>query len=212
MTNEKENKPFIPDMVRPFRDERINELRRQALEERIPVMDEVGFSFLTTLLAALRPKRILEIGTAVGLSGAAMLSICPEARLTTVELDEERYERAKETMRELGVADRATCHLGDAGEILRMMDAHYDFVLLDGPKAQYPAYMSELKRMVVPGGVIFIDDVLLFGWVNGKTPVPEKHRLFVRHMREWLDALCADEDFMTDVLDVGNGIALSVRK
>lgn len=212
MATKEENIPFDPGMVRPFRDQRVNDLRRRALEEHIPVMDEVGFSFLTTFLAALRPKRILEIGTAIGLSGAAMLLTCPQARLTTVEADEERYLRAKENLRLLGVADRATCHLGDAGEILRLMDAHYDFVLLDGPKAQYPAYMSELKRMVVSGGVVFTDDVLLFGWVNGKTPVPEKHRLFVRHMRQWLRDLCADEAFTTDVLEIGNGIAISVRK
>lgn len=212
MTEEKENLPFTSDMVCPFSDKRVISLRQKALQRRIPVMDDEGFFLLTTLLAALRPKRILEIGTAVGLSGAAMLLTCPSARLTTIEVDEERYEEAKQNLSALGVADRATCHLGDAGEILRMMDGAYDFVLLDGPKAQYPLYMSELKRLVVSGGMVFTDDVLLFGWVNGKTPVPEKHRLFVRHMRDWLRALCADGDFTTDVLEVGNGIALSVRK
>jgi predicted O-methyltransferase YrrM len=119
---------------------------------------------------------------------------------------------AKKNLASLGVADRAICHLGDAGEVLRLMDAHYDFVLLDGPKAQYPAYLQELKRMLLAGGTIFTDDVLLFGWVSGQTATPEKHTLFVKHMREWLSDLSRDESFSTTVLDVGNGVALSVKR
>jgi predicted O-methyltransferase YrrM len=209
---EKTNKSYTESLTRLCADERIIALRQNALVRHIPVMDDHSLQFLLTLLTALQPKKILEIGTAVGLSGAAMLKACPHARLVTIECDEERYVEARKNLASLGVADRAICHLGDAGEVLRLMDAHYDFVLLDGPKAQYPAYLTELKRMLSSGGTIFTDDVLLFGWVSGQTPTPEKHTLFVKRMQEWLSDLSHDETFTTTILDVGNGVALSVKR
>lgn len=205
------DKEFTKSLVNLNLDERIAALRREALARHIPVTDEQTLQFLTVLLSALQPAKILEVGTAVGLSAAVMLYTCPHAHVTTVELEEERYVEAKKNLETLGLSGRATCYLGDAGEILSMMDAHYDFVFLDGPKAQYPAYMTELKRMLKKGGMVFSDDVLLFGWVSGQTPVPEKHKLFVRKMQEYLKNLSRDKDFETSVLDVGNGVALSVR-
>lgn len=205
------DKSYTESLVKLHIDQRIAALRKDALSRHIPVTDEQTLQFLTLLLSALQPARILEVGTAVGLSAAAMLTVCPHAHVTTIELEEERYTEAKKNLETLGLSSRATCYLGDAGEILSMMDAHYDFVFLDGPKAQYPAYMSELKRMLKKGGTVFADDVLLFGWVSGQTSVPEKHKLFARKMREYLKNLSEDKDFVTSVLDVGNGVALSVK-
>lgn len=205
------NKAYAASLNAPRIDGRLRALRADALARRIPVMEEATLQYLSVLLSAVQPKRILEIGTAVGLSAAAMLLTCPAAHLTTIEADEARYAEAKKNIRSFGLSERVTCHLGDAGEILSMMDGQYDFVFLDGPKAQYGRYMSELKRLLPKGGTVFADDVLLFGWVSGQTPVPPKHRLFVRKMRTYLDELSHDKDFSTVVVDVGGGVALSVR-
>ncbi len=193
-------------------DARILSLRKNALQRNIPVMDEQTLQYLLVTLSSLRPKRILEVGTAVGLSAASMLTLLPEARVTTIEIDEERYLEAKRNFKDLGLLERVTCHLGDAGEILSMMDAAYDFVFLDGPKAQYARYMIDLKRMLDRGGMVFADDVLLFGWVSGQTPTPEKHTLFVQKMRTYLQELCEDKDFITSIVDIGDGVALSVKR
>ncbi len=212
-TNEENtDKKYAAGLNAPRIGERLRALRADALTRRIPVIGEASLQYLLVVLAAVRPRRILEIGTAVGLSAAAMLLACPEAHLTTVEIDEDRYTEAKANLAALGLSDRVTCHLGDAGEVLSMMDGKYDFVFLDGPKAQYGRYMSELKRLLDRGGTVFADDVLLFGWVSGQTPAPAKHRLFVRKMRAYLAALSRDEDFSTVVVDVGGGVALSVRR
>ncbi len=206
------NKSYTESLVVLDIDERIRNLRVNALYRRIPVMDDQTLQYLLTTLTALQPTKILEIGTAVGLSAAAMLTACPKAHVTTIEIDEERYTEAKKNLSDLGLSNRVTCHLGDAGEILAMMDNKYDFVFLDGPKAQYPRYMSELKRMLNKGGVVFADDVLLFGWVSGQTKTPEKHTLFVKKMQEYLKELTEDKDFITTVVDVGDGVALSVKR
>jgi len=191
-------------------DERIARLRKQALDREIPVADDETLQFLLLTVKALQPKRILEIGTAVGLSGSAMLLACPEARLTTMELEEDRYLEAKENFASLGVKDRVTAYLGDAGEILAMMDGEYDFVFLDGPKAQYEKYLFDLKRLMKKGATLFADDVLLYGWVSGEEPTPQKRHSIVDKIRSYLHTVTNDPELITSVLDVGDGVALSV--
>ncbi len=184
--------------------------RAEALARGIPVADDEGLQFLLVTLLASQPRRILEIGTAVGLSGVAMLQALPNARLTTIELEEERYVEAKRNFAEFGVSDRVTAHLGDAGEILAMMDGEFDFVFLDGPKAQYEKYLFDLKRLMKSGGVLFADDVLLYGWVDGKEPTPQKRKSIVEKIRSYLDKVTSDPELTTSVLDVGDGVAISV--
>ena len=201
---------YTASLVKLNIDERVARLRAHALERDIPVADDETLQFLLLTVSALRPKRILEIGTAVGLSGSAMLMACPDAKLTTMELEEERYLEAKENFAALGVKDRVTAYLGDAGEILAMMDGEYDFVFLDGPKAQYEKYLFDLKRLMKKGATLFADDVLLYGWVSGEEPTPQKRHSIVDKIRSYLHTVTNAPELITSVLDVGDGVALSV--
>lgn len=201
---------YTASLVQLHIDDRIAAKRADALARGIPVADDETLNFLLLTLTALQPVRILEVGTAVGLSGAAMLSACPNAKLTTIELEEDRYLEAKRNFSELGYAERVTAYLGDAGEILAMMDGTFDFVFLDGPKAQYEKYLFDLKRLMRKGGILFADDVLLYGWVSGQEPTPQKRHSIVDKIRSYLHTVTTDKDFITSVLDVGDGVALSV--
>ncbi len=201
---------YTASLVKLNIDERISARRTDALSRGIPVADDETLNFLLVMLTATKPKRILEIGTAVGLSATAMLYACPDAKLTTMELEEDRYLEAKQNFADFGIADRVTAYLGDAGEILAMMDGQFDFVFLDGPKAQYEKYLFDLKRLMVKGAILFADDVLLYGWVSGEEPTPQKRHSIVDKIRSYLSVVTADKDFTTSVLDVGDGVALSV--
>ena len=201
---------YTASLVKSNIDSRLAARRAEALARGIPVADEETLNFLLLTLYMCKPRRILEIGTAVGLSGVAMLQALPNAQLTTIELEEERYEEAKQNFADFGVETRVTAHLGDAGEILAMMNGQFDFVFLDGPKAQYEKYLFDLKRLMKTGAVLFSDDVLLYGWVSGVEPTPQKRRSIVEKIRSYLDVLTSDRDFHTSVLDVGDGVALSV--
>lgn len=201
---------YTASLVQLNIDERIAKKRAQALERGIPVADDETLNFLLLTLAAVKPQRILEIGTAVGLSTVAMLYAAPDARITTMELEEERYLEAKENFVEFGVANRVNAYMGDAGEILAMMDGEFDFVFLDGPKAQYEKYLFDLKRLMKKGAVLFADDVLLYGWVSGVEPTPQKRHSIVDKIRSYLDTITKDKSFITSVLDIGDGVALSV--
>ncbi|MBR2622814.1 MAG: O-methyltransferase [Clostridia bacterium] len=203
---------YTASLVKLNIDERISARRAEALSRGIPVADDETLNFLLLMLDATKPKRILEIGTAVGLSSVAMLLQCPSARLTTIELEEDRYLEAKQNFSDFGVTDRVNAHLGDAGEILAMMDGEFDFVFLDGPKAQYEKYLFDLKRMMKTGALLFADDVLLYGWVSGEEPTPQKRHSIVDKIRSYLDVVTSDKELITSVLNVGDGVALSVYK
>ena len=201
---------YTASLVKSNIEKRLAARRAEALARGIPVADEETLNFLLLTLEIYKPQRILEIGTAVGLSGVAMLQTLPNAKLTTIELEEERYEEAKQNFVDFGVETRVNAYLGDAGEILSMMDGQFDFVFLDGPKAQYEKYLFDLKRLMKKGALLFSDDVLLYGWVSGVEPTPQKRRSIVEKIRAYLQTLTSDPDFRTSVLDVGDGIALSV--
>lgn len=203
---------YTASLVQLDIDKRLQDKRTDALSRGIPVADDETLQFLLVTLGMKQPLSILEIGTAVGLSGVAMLQACPKARLTTMELEEERYIEAKQNFAEFGVADRVNAYLGDAGEILAMMDGKYDFVFLDGPKAQYEKYIFDLKRLMNVGAVLFADDVLLYGWVSGEEPTPQKRHSIVDKIRSYLQTITHDTDFTTSVVNVGDGVALSVFK
>lgn len=203
---------YTASLVKLNIDERLVSRRKDALARGIPVADDETLQFLLLTLAASRPTRILEIGTAVGLSSVAMLQECNGVHLTTIELEEERYLEAKRNFVDFGVSERVNAYLGDAGEILAMMDGTFDFVFLDGPKAQYEKYLFDLKRLMKPGAILFADDVLLYGWVSGEEPTPQKRHSIVDKIRSYLETVTADADFITSVLNVGDGVALSVYK
>ena len=201
---------YTASLVKLKIDKKLAARRVDALSRGIPVADDETLQFLLLCLGMTNPTNILEIGTAVGLSGVAMLQACPTARLTTMELEEERFLEAKKNFADFGVSERVNAYMGDAGEILSMMNGTFDFVFLDGPKAQYEKYLFDLKRLMKRGAVLFSDDVLLVGWVSGEEETPQKRRSIVEKIRSYLDVLTADNDFITSVLNVGDGVALSV--
>ena len=96
---------YTASLVQLNINEEIIARRKDALSRGIPVADDETLNFLLVTLAMCKPKRILEIGTAVGLSAVAMLYACPDAKLTTMELEEERYVEAKENFAHFKLSD-----------------------------------------------------------------------------------------------------------
>lgn len=191
--------------------EELQRLRRDAFSRGIPVSSDETLAFLSICVAMAKPKKILEIGAAVGISGIDMLNNCPSAQLTTIELNEEFANEAENNFASAHMQGRATVLKGDATEILPTLSGGFDFVFLDGPKVQYIKYLPQIKRLLADGGTLFSDDILMYGWVNGEKPVPPKRRMLVQHIREYLHAITNDEELTTQIIDVGNGVAISIK-
>lgn len=177
----------------------------------IPVSDDETLNFLSTLMYALKPLNILELGTAVGVSGAVMLDICKNAHLTTIERDENFCIEAKRNFEKLALSERVTLIAGDAGEEIQRLDGEFDFIFLDCAKVQYVKYLPTLKKLLKRGGTLAADDVLLFGYVTGEAEVPKKRKMLVEHVKEYIAAVTEDNELCTTVINTGNGVAVSVK-
>lgn len=203
---------FIKSLMCPKLDARLSQMRERAKEVRDPSTEDDTLQLLLTIARLSRPERILEIGTAEGLTSVALLCECENARLTTIELDEERYRKAKENFALFGVEDRVNAILGDAADVLPSLEGEFGLIFLDGPKVQYKKYLSDCKRLLCENGVLFADDVLLYGWVDGRAETPAKRKMLVEHIREYLREVSSDPDFITSILETGEGAAVSVKK
>ena len=190
-------------------DPKLLALRESAKQGRDPTCADETLEYILNRCKERRPGRILEIGCAEGLTSCAMLSMT-DARLTAIELDAQRAAKARENFSVFGFSERITFHEGSAGDILPMLEGTYDLIFLDGPKVQYLSYLPDCKRLLNRGGVLLSDDVLLFGWVRGEPP--KKRRMLVEHIREYLRALEEDGELKTQILELGEGLAVSEKK
>ncbi len=195
----------------PRFDEFTLKIRKSAFEREVPVASDETLNFLCAFAAAKNPQTILEVGCAVGATGVCLLNICKYAHLTAIERDEKFYAEAKDNFAFASLSDRAEIILGDANEVVKTLTGKFDLIFLDCAKVQYIKLLPYLKRLLKKGGALVADDVLLYGWVNGEKPVPPKRRMLVTHIREYLDAVTADEELITSVIPVGDGLAVSVK-
>ena len=187
----------------------LEEIEHFADEHMIPILLPETVNFLAQLVMLKKPKKILEIGTAIGYSGSIMLGACKSSSLITIEHKEELVEIAKKNFEKKGFSDRVTVFCGDAGEILPMLEGSFDFVFLDGPKARYADYLPYILRNMSTGGVLLCDNVLYNGMVAGETETGKKAGL-VKRIEEFLELICRDERLITSVLPVGDGMSFSI--
>ncbi|MDY4187303.1 MAG: O-methyltransferase [Candidatus Borkfalkiaceae bacterium] len=202
---------FIKEKTRPKIDARIQKMRAEYRKNGIPTILDESLNLLLTVLRAKNPAKILEIGTATGMSGICMLQVAKSARLTTVEADEKSYLSARANFKEFGVNQRVNAIFSDAGDVVKYSDSAYDFIFLDGAKARYYDYLPDLDRLLNPGGVLFADNVLFRGLIESEK-VPHRNMTIVRNMRAFINELCESENYETSLLNVGDGVLIAVKK
>ena len=184
-------------------------LREAAKTVRDPTCADETLAYLLSLCGERSPARILEIGTAEGLTACAMLTVCG-ARYTGIELDPARAAKARENFIRFAFSDRVTLFEGDAGEILPLLQGGYDLIFADGPKVQYLRYLPDCKRLLKRGGVLLSDDVFFLG--KEMEAVPKKRRMLALHLAEYRQQLQNDPVFETKFYDYGEGVAVSIKR
>lgn len=184
-------------------------LRTQARAAGNPVLRDGTFDFLVNLAEKKRPRKILEVGVNVGLTGAALLLVCPDSALTGIEISESLSAAAKENYKRFGVDSRAKIFTGDASAIIPVLTGKYDLIFLDGPKGHYYEYLPYLKDALNVGGVLFADDVAFHGYIKGDAP--RKHSTIKRSIENYLSAVTRDKDFLTRVYDTEDGFCVSEK-
>ena len=192
----------------------LDTIEKAALDGRVPILRRETASLLRTLVAALKPSQILEIGTAVGYSALLMCQTMPRAcHITTIEKYEKRIPVARENFKKAGEESRITLLEGDADQLLgQLEEGRFDLVFMDAAKGQYLHWLPLLLKLMPPGGVLISDNVLQDGdIVESRFAVQRRNRTIHSRMREYLHTLKHMEEFETAVIPIGDGVTISTR-
>lgn len=194
--------------------EYLEDLEQQAIKNDIPIIRKDTQELLRVLLALKKPKRILEIGTAVGFSSLLMAEYTePECSITTIENYPPRIEEAKKNFGEFDKDKKITLLEGDAKEIIHNLEGVYDVIFLDGPKGQYENYLDDLLRLLPSGGLLITDNILKDGEIlESRFAVTRRNRTIHSRMRDYLIRLRDEEILENVILPTGDGMTLSVKK
>ena len=201
------------DSMDPGNPPYLDELEKEAIAGDIPIIRKPLQSFFRFLLRYVKPKSILEVGTAIGFSAILMSEYAPaDCKITTIEKYEKRIPVAKENFRRFGKEAQITLLEGDAAEILKELDGPYDLIFMDAAKGQYLAFMPEVLRLMAPGGLLLSDNVLQDGDViESRFALERRKRTTHARMREYLYELKHLPGYETVILPVGDGITLTTK-
>lgn len=192
----------------------LNIIEKEAQKDFVPIIRKETQSLLKVLLAAKQPKKILEVGTAVGFSTLLFAEYSPkECHISTIEKYEKRIPIARENFKRAGMEEKITLYEGDAMEVLKKLTGPYDFIFMDAAKGQYIHFLPEVMRLLSDGGMLVSDNVLQDGdLIESRYTVTRRNRTIHSRMREYLFELTHREDLVTSVLTTGDGMTLSVKK
>lgn len=195
-------------------DEFLKKLRESAQADGVPIIRREMEELMRFFLRVQSPKKVLEIGAAVGYSAIMMAKALPDtSHITTIESYEKRIKAAKQNIKEAGLASRITLLEGDAGAFLQKLTGQFDLIFLDAAKAQYITWLPQILKLLSPGGVLITDNVLQEGDIlESRFAVTRRNRTIHARMREYLYALYHTEGLSSAVLNVGDGVALSYRE
>ncbi len=203
---------FINSMDEGLPDE-LAKLEKEAVDTYVPIIRKDMQAYLKYLMFTHRPKNILEVGTAIGFSAILMSEYAPDAHITTIENYDKRIPIARQNFIRFNRQDRIELIEGDALEVLPLLTDSYDFIFMDAAKGQYINYLPDILRLLKPGAILVSDNVLQDGdIVESKYAVVRRDRTIHTRMREYLYELKNNENLVTVILPVGDGITVSYRK
>lgn len=191
--------------------QRVINLRKIAKDSGEPVLRDKSFELLIETVKNKKPKKFLEVGVNVGLSGIAMLLTCQSASLTGIEIDEEKIALAKANYKQFGVDGRAKIFQGDASEIIPVLTGKYDFIFLDGPKGHYFEYLPHLLSVLNTGGILFADNVLFRGYVDGSVKTPHRYATTKHSMEKFLKEITQSPRLKTQIYSFEDGVSITEK-
>lgn len=192
------------------KDELILELEKYAEENNVPIVTKEVAEYLKFMVRINKSKNILEIGTAIGYSGILMGRETEKfnGKLTTIEIDEERFNEANINFTKAGLKNVRTI-LGDAEEEIKKLDEEFDFVFIDASKGHYKNFFEDSYKLLKKDGIIFIDNIMFRGYLYKE--YPKRFKTIVRKLDEFITYLFEKFGDNFVLLPFGDGIGL-IRK
>lgn len=191
------------------------EMEQYAAEHHVPIMDRGGMDLFISLLRIQRPKRILEIGSAIGYSAIRLAEALPASMVVTIERDTVRYEKAIDYITRSEQSDRIAILQADAllTEDEFIFNQKYDVLFIDAAKGQYKRFFEKYEPVVATGGVIYCDNMFMHGAIlYEEQDIPRRNRTMMRNLKEFTAWIMAHPNYETSLLPVGDGLLIAVKK
>ncbi|AIY84696.1 MAG: O-methyltransferase [Clostridium baratii] len=191
----------------------LKELEDFAKENGVPIVQKEAGKFLEFMVSMKRPLKILELGTAIGYSSILMYNAAKtNPDIVTIERSQEMIKLAKENLKKFNLEDKITIKEGDCLEILENLDEEFDLIFMDAGKGHYNHFLPHCLRLLKQDGIIIADNVLFRGMVPSDDLVKRRKITIVKRMRTYLDMVSNDENLITSVIPMGDGIAITKRR
>lgn len=188
------------------------EMKEYGEANHVPIINAQGLRVLTDTVAMKKPRRVLEIGTAIGYSTLYIAAnSAADVEIVTLELSDERADEAENFIARSRFAGQIAVVRGDAGENILRQSGRFDLVFIDAAKGQYPDYFRKVYPLLAEDAVVVADNVLFRGYVRGTEPVPRRFRTIVKRLREYISMVTENEGFRTEIHEDGDGLAVSWR-
>lgn len=197
------------------KEEYLKKMKQYAIENHVPILQDVSLDLILLVLKLKRPNSILEVGTAIGYSAINFSKYLngENSHILTVEKSEEMYKEAIKNIKNVELEEKITVINADATEYLPTLDENdkYDVVFIDAAKGQYLVFLENALRVIKKGGIIIADNVYFKGRVlSGYNE--HRHRTATNRLRKYLELVTEDETLDTTVFNIGDGVAISIKK
>lgn len=217
--NHNMRRPVVKEEIVSFMRERqapvtdaLKELEEFARRENIPIIPHETVAFFRLFLQTMKPKSILEIGTAIGFSALLMAEQVPDAKITTIDRNEEMIGFAKENFARFDQRDQITLLEGDAVDLLEHIEQRFDLIFMDSAKSKYIVFLPEVLKRLEVGGVVILDDIFQGGDVaRDIMEVRRGQRTIYRGLQRLFDATLDHPGLTASLIPLGDGI-LMIRK
>ena len=217
--NHNMRRPVVKEEIVSFMRERqapvtdaLKELEEFARRENIPIIPHETVAFFRLFLQTMQPKSILEIGTAIGFSALLMAEQVPDARITTIDRNEEMIGFAKENFARFDQRNQITLLEGDAVDLLEHIEQRFDLIFMDSAKSKYIVFLPEVLKRLEVGGVVILDDIFQGGDVACDImEVRRGQRTIYRGLQRLFDATLDHPGLTASLIPLGDGI-LMIRK
>lgn len=190
----------------------LESLRQEGETNNVPIIHREVGEFIKTILKIQKPKKILEIGTAIGFSSIFFASCTEDSKIITIEIDEDMVDIARSNIIKYGFEDRIEVIEANALEAIPKLDESYDFVFIDAAKGQYINFFKLVEEKLQSGAVIISDNILFRGMVGDDDLVKRRKITIVKRLREYLDNLLKNDSYTSSILQIGDGVALTIKE
>ena len=190
----------------------IKDLKKYALDNNVPIMQDEGIDYLTTFIIKHQITRVLEVGTAIGYSAIMMALANPKLKVVSIERDEERYLEALKNVKKFQLEDRITLLFKDALEV--KLNDKFDLIFLDGAKGQNINFFEHFERNLDEGGFFITDNIDFHGYVEKDEEEIKSRNLrqLVRKIKSYIEYLKNNPNYITTFVEKGDGIAVTQKK